>query len=568
MTQPLWFGIPGFLGVTGYDIYLTELDSSLFPYPGVVPPWLRVYPTTPVASLPLDQSYTFRNLGPDKFYAVNVVNQATSGLGEVGAPAIFPSTANRPPMPIVSSEYIFTIQGANATLTWEAPLDVNIDHFNIYRFPDSMTAKKVYHAFYDEGYSAFVLGIPPRDSFLVDAKKYLYYAVPPHAQVGANITQFSEPAGAEGTVYRITLVDRKGQESEFSVPVSVQLVERRTKEILVITNSTPMSSVALVSKDTIRAFYNSVLAGHDFDLYSYIDSTYIRCPSLSSDCFDWHDLSRYALVIIDDGMKDMIPFSVYEDTSAQVTKYLLSGGKLAYFGGFRGFRNSNVWGAPPIFNACSHKFQQRFFGIDSVFDVGANYYFDHSTFPYDDSLFGFHQAQAVNGAAPSLSYDSLHYPFDYLLRSYWPINTPPSVATFKVNDSGTVTHTYRAIYPSTSMNEGQPVGVKSVKGGAETYVFGFHLWYMDHIAARQLVEYMLGTGCCKDRAGNVDGDPSSQVDITDLMTLVGYLFVEAPAPMCRDAANVNGDLDGLIDISDLVALVDYLFFSGSLPACP
>jgi hypothetical protein len=79
--------------------------------------------------------------------------------------------------------------------------------------------------------------------------------------------------------------------------------------------------------------------------------------------------------------------------------------------------------------------------------------------------------------------------------------------------------------------------------------------------------------CCVVR-GNVDHDAGGNVDISDLVFLVDYMFTEGPPPLCPEGANVDGSCcgdDGLpgtaddIDISDLVYLVDYMFTGGPPP---
>ncbi|MDH3891227.1 MAG: hypothetical protein OEV49_09095 [candidate division Zixibacteria bacterium] len=74
-------------------------------------------------------------------------------------------------------------------------------------------------------------------------------------------------------------------------------------------------------------------------------------------------------------------------------------------------------------------------------------------------------------------------------------------------------------------------------------------------------------GCCVDIRGNIDGDPLDQIDISDLVYLVDYMFSGGPEPPCIDETDV--DASGGIDISDLVYVVDYMFTGGPPPgACP
>ncbi len=80
-------------------------------------------------------------------------------------------------------------------------------------------------------------------------------------------------------------------------------------------------------------------------------------------------------------------------------------------------------------------------------------------------------------------------------------------------------------------------------------------------------EYM--TPCCWERRGNVDYDPADQVDISDLVAMVDFIFLISPSFLCWEEVNVDGSSDEKVDISDLVALVDFIFLEGPPPAlCP
>ena len=74
------------------------------------------------------------------------------------------------------------------------------------------------------------------------------------------------------------------------------------------------------------------------------------------------------------------------------------------------------------------------------------------------------------------------------------------------------------------------------------------------------------TGCCIGVRGNFDGDVADNIDISDLVGLVDFIFTNGAASTCPEEANVDGDAGGVIDISDLVTLVEFIFNSGPLPA--
>ncbi|MCB2230140.1 right-handed parallel beta-helix repeat-containing protein [bacterium] len=90
--------------------------------------------------------------------------------------------------------------------------------------------------------------------------------------------------------------------------------------------------------------------------------------------------------------------------------------------------------------------------------------------------------------------------------------------------------------------------------------------------ATHIQSVSLARGCCVGTTGNVNDDPAGQVDLSDLITLVNYLFLGGAQPPCLAEANVNGDLVCAVDLSDLIHLVNYLFLGGPPPAecgsCP
>lgn len=72
--------------------------------------------------------------------------------------------------------------------------------------------------------------------------------------------------------------------------------------------------------------------------------------------------------------------------------------------------------------------------------------------------------------------------------------------------------------------------------------------------------------CCVGHRGNINGSADDQIDISDLVYLVEFMFDGGPVPPCMEEADI--DVSGEIDISDLVRLVDHMFdFGLPLPDC-
>jgi len=63
-----------------------------------------------------------------------------------------------------------------------------------------------------------------------------------------------------------------------------------------------------------------------------------------------------------------------------------------------------------------------------------------------------------------------------------------------------------------------------------------------------------------------DSNADGELDISDAVHALNYLFVGGPAPSCEASADSNGDQG--VDISDPVYLLGYLFLGGSAPKSP
>ena len=466
--------------VNGYDVFLYEIPEDSMPYPGLVPPWLLPENPDLVASLGLEYSYTFDTLNPDRLYAAFVAHHFDGGSGTIDNPAYI-GIGQRHPAPQPDMEYLFSEYYGPADLNWTAPPGVDVDHYNIYRFDDSLAADNKYYSFYSEEYHT---AMPPKDTFYVNDTYYYYYAMEPYAQVDSQFTTFTENSPTEDMVYVITAVDKYGFESYFSYEVIYHSVEPKTKDILVVTSD----RTYYYHYDSVQAFYDSILYDYDYDIYRLNDSI----VGGDYESADWHDYLPYRLVIIDyDFMQSDL--SQYELYTSSFSKYILSGGKLALFGGLTDFLNYGHAVIDSVYFQYAtyySPFVNRFFGIDSVSYPGLGYFnmYDGSI----DSIFAFIRGEGVTGCMPDLVFDTLRNPFRSVFNLvWWPEGTGPSVSTFTVGDRGQTTHLYRSLYPEMSWDEGKPVGVKTDFGNYATYLFGFHLYYMTHENARELVECML-----------------------------------------------------------------------------
>jgi len=72
--------------------------------------------------------------------------------------------------------------------------------------------------------------------------------------------------------------------------------------------------------------------------------------------------------------------------------------------------------------------------------------------------------------------------------------------------------------------------------------------------------------CCIGLTGNIDCDENDLTDLSDLTSLIDYLFISHSSLCCAAEANTDGDQEGSVDLSDLTALIDFLFISFTPPA--
>ncbi len=120
------------------------------------------------------------------------------------------------------------------------------------------------------------------------------------------------------------------------------------------------------------------------------------------------------------------------------------------------------------------------------------------------------------------------------------------------------------MYPETSLIDNHSIGVKTSVAGTATYLFGFHLWYMDPTEAASLVDYILWDSPEIDyQCGDASGD--GIVNVGDAVFLINFIWREGAPPIPYVAGDAKGD--GFIDIGDVVQLIDYIFRDGPSPEC-
>jgi hypothetical protein len=470
--------------IDGVNLYLTSIPDSAYVHVGVIPPWYSPAVESLASQLGRTDHASLAALDNRQAYVLSVANRKAGAAGRHSNQIRF-----RPdgvtPAPLAPDTILFIQNVDQIGVNWHPPTSVSPRQYNVYRFPDSSAYNHRYHRHYSLHRYADVT-----DSVFRNGSWYYYYALPVFDSVPGSTIGMVDSHSFAGAIYCVTTIDSSGFESDFSPPMTAYTITR-SRDIVLITRSA--SSANFVTFDTVRMFYDKVLQGYDYAIYNLGDSIQgPRCPDADPACFDWRDLVPFRMVIIDDGLFDGVLDYNRERLFQTMSKYLLSGGQLAYFGSFANMSPTPLtMSASPATYPVPNGLPTRFFGVDSLFWVGPLYY-ENQTPPYVDTQFALANAAPNGSGIPPVPYDSNRTPFVSRLRTYWRANTPPSVSTFVPNSRGVVTHLYQSSTPGTSMNQGQAVGIKTSTDTTTTYLFGFHLWYMKIADAKNLVGWMYG----------------------------------------------------------------------------
>lgn len=471
--------------VEGYEIYLAELSHDLLPNPGVAAPWMLPSAYSLIASTGRTYRYVFEGLDPHQIYFARIVHRTLSGFGLPSVPVPIHVIDSLPALQI-DQEFVFAYaDGDPVTIAWTPRPDVEGDHYNLYRFDSIPEPLELYHCFYDDG--CMSAWIAPADSFFVDDRTFYWYAMQPWVTVEADDTFYVDTSPEEGMVYYVTAVNEHGVESDIAGPITMNIISARTRDVLVITNSN--ISYNGVIKDSVRSFYDSVLAGLDYEILSLDTSSYLTEDNQPSR-FRWRNLMPFDLVIIDDGLGEATPDGQSNHDLNGLTRYLLSIGRLAICGALDKLEGaSNGMGTFGEYYETHSEFTSRFLSFDSLNAPGVGYFAFAGLSA--DTLFGFIGAAPALAELPPLYFDTTRDIFTERLHEIWPDTTAPNVAAFGANESGEVLYRYRSKYPATSVVEDDVVGLKATTDLTITYLFGFHFWYMEHEGVRALIDYML-----------------------------------------------------------------------------
>ncbi len=466
--------------VDGYQLSLALITPSDLPYPGVISPWLFPEKADEVFELDNCFRYVLSDVDPHAIYAFRLNHRIGDTWGQA-SPPVHGACLARPEPPVIS-DMLFAAEGEDVTVAWQHPDGEAVDSYRVYKFTDSLQLNRRHLPFYDLRNE--VDDEVPSDTFDIDGTFYYYYGATPYRELAGAESASTEPA-VQGTFYVITAVDQHGFESEMSAVTNIVVTSPPSRDILMLSNSST-SSDNLTPDSLIFEFYDRTLSGYDWERYDVGDS----CPVFAYCRPTFEEIAPFRTIIIDDGLYDLIPFCTFETRDRVFEKYLRNGGRMIYCGAFTSFLHINTMTTVEKMEM-QGQYPRKFFGVDSVFYPGVAYFILNGL-PKVDTMFGFCRAEAVNAEPNDLDCDVERFPMGSGWGNIWAPNTPPSVATFTAGDRGEITHRYRSLAPSSSMLEGEPVGIHTVGDVWETYLYGFHLYYMEEEDVRDLLASVVG----------------------------------------------------------------------------
>jgi len=450
----------------------------------------------PLASFQVDIHHTgcketIDNLIPGENYVVTLSNISKTGVGQSSEPIMVGGLNSRLELPALTVKRDYTYVSADqptALLNWYPPERDDVLYYKIYRSFDSVTADNRYRP-----YMALACDTIPYDpAFCLSIHDFdlCYYDMPAYdSTYDGLIPQYIDTAAQAGAYYWVTAVVEPGYESVPSRPVKCEQLPNARKDVLVIGGAVSVPSDYAV-QDSIVAFYDRVLADYDHDFFFWFDSSMSVDSCLNGECFDWHDLADYELVIVNEFARTRVLGRDAAPARDILTRVVNAGKNLAFFGTPAGIESVG-----PSFHLNSLAYPEELFesfylGIDS--STLRAWQPCYGTQYAVDSLAGFNRALPVLTDWPVVEYDTTRDCFKRMIKVLFDADSclPLTPAFFLDNETSAI-YEYNSAYPETSELHGLPCGIVKQHDHSLTYSFSFHLWAMEEKGARDLVARLL-----------------------------------------------------------------------------
>jgi len=480
-----------FPNVDGYRLYLTPVDDSFFVDGRNVEPGAAPVEPVPHAFIPVGRRSTeITGLEPGQVYFAQLAHTSQGSDGDL-SPAVVVGYGNRSLTPQTVEplqQYSFFDEGAESVvISWRPSDDTLVDFYRIYRTTDSATSALRHEPFF--AIDSSITWYTPSLGDERDGTPWFYYRMQPYDSVPAPQNAFVDRRLSSDAHYWITAVNRYGMESAFSRRIRTQVSVPPTRDVLVILGTT-WSVHDWVETDSLFAYYDRLLAGYDYDLYSWPDTN--QDVHLTRMIYDvnWADLARYRLIVVEELPYSAIATDLAESPYHTLTKIINSGRDLVYFGTPAGANNLLLNYETDLTRFDSTSFVSRLLGIDSM--AMRTWSGSYETYGVLDSLAGFNAAIPIEQGLPPLAFDgAADRTNEFIENLFSRGGYLPLTPAFFPGEQAEIIYTYGSAFPESSELAGLPVGIRVSHTNANVYVCGFHLWAMDMSDARNLINYVL-----------------------------------------------------------------------------
>jgi len=470
--------------VEGYNVYVKPVHDSQIYFADTV---LGPHDTLGMTLLNPDSTITGTSFHIDglvdgQMYFVSVAIVSSHGIGRKSRPVYF--TFDYPHPPLVDTTTAYQQGSFEIDVNWSA-VDDDIAYYKIYKmtnlddFLNSYGATiSTYPTYHGDTYdtSAVYIGEDGPDTLY-------FFRMEAYDSVFAPALSFIDSASAEELYYFITAVDTIGMESGLSAPIHILARGPVNDRVLIYLPNDGLSS-NLQSIDTIMAFYEDAFAqldylGVGYDLFFTADSAGSSgCEGY--ECMGWSTMAPYRMIIFDDNLRQTsLLYNVFGKFTDALSEYRKCGGDLLYFGNLAGdYPGLYIDTLRRYFEPGS--FEYDILCLDSMLTMGPVLY-TSGAISTEDTLGGLIRALTTGNGLPSLDIDSSRFWWNksYYPTFYWPFPTPPFSGVLFPNYRGEITHEYHSLYPSSSIAEGHPCGVRNSAGNGSVYSFMFHPWNLE-----------------------------------------------------------------------------------------
>ena len=478
--------------VTGYELYISPVPDSLLIGPGKAAPVLSfdhvgVNPLTFEAD---STATTLTGLEPGRLYYASLMHLVGTSKGDFSRPAI----AGKPNRAFVQQairldqEFLYFYgDDFKPPLRWRASDDNRVAYYRIYRTHDSSLAFNRYHPFLHNDSSE--VPYPASRCLDVGDSTYCYYAMTVYDSVSPDVTEYTDQNPFNGAYYWVSAIIQPGFESPFSDIIRAEKIPRPSRDMVVILGSTG-SIHDYVIVDSLRAYYERLLDGYDYDIYNWTDTNLMaeNCPS--GYCTDWLDLAQYRLVLVEEFPSPRILARNVEPSHKLLTRLVDSHHELVFFGTPPGDGEFYLHTLGNDIRYDTGRFENAYFNLDSA--TLRSWPESYGVADAIDSLAGFNAAIPTSEDLPTIHYDTHNNRFKPFFKGLFQTADcfPLTAALFPGNQTE-VLYTYSSRYPQTSQLQGRPCGFLSTRGSSNIHVFSFHLWGMEEDEARDLIDYLM-----------------------------------------------------------------------------